>query len=80
MKRNYLILTIIVCFFAFQGGAKTTYIPTYDNRLILIENGEVDSLKNQKHSLSMASKDGPFRPFMGVALGFVENVLLYFVN
>lgn len=58
MKRNYLILTIIVCFFAIQGGAKTTYIPTYDNRLILIENGEVDSLKNQKHSLSMASKDG----------------------
>ena len=38
--------------------AKTTYIPTYDNHLFLIENGEVDSLSNHTHSLVLSSKDG----------------------
>ena len=38
--------------------AKTTYIPTYYNRLMLIENGEIDSLQNQTHALVMPSKDG----------------------
>ncbi|MDE7455133.1 MAG: hypothetical protein K2M96_00320 [Prevotella sp.] len=52
------VLTLFVCIFAFHGQAKTTYIPTYDNRLILIENGEVDSMTNKTHSLMMASKDG----------------------
>lgn len=52
------VLTLFVCTFAFHIQAKTTYIPTYDNRLILIENGEVDSMTNKTHSLMMASKDG----------------------
>lgn len=47
-----------VCLVAFQVQAKTTYIPTYTNRLILIENGELDSLTNETHSLMMSSKDG----------------------
>ncbi|MBR4238549.1 MAG: hypothetical protein IKQ03_03945 [Prevotella sp.] len=56
-KCNYL-LAIIVCFFSINIQAKTTYIPTYDNRLLLIEDGEVDSLTNKAHSLMMSSKDG----------------------
>lgn len=38
--------------------AKNTYIPTYRNRLVMIEDGEVDSLINQAHSLTLLSKDG----------------------
>lgn len=56
-KCNYL-LAIFVCFFFINIHAKTTYIPTYDNRLLLIEEGEVDSLTNKAHSLMMSSKDG----------------------
>ena len=57
MKKNLLTL-IFVSFFAILIQAKTTYIPTYDNRILLIENGEVDSLTNKAHSLRMSSKDG----------------------
>lgn len=39
-------------------SAKTSYIPTYANRLMLIENGEVDSITNKTHALVMSSKDG----------------------
>ena len=58
MKRNLLIQTLLVCLFAIPVQAKTTYIPTYANRLLLIENGEVDSLSNKTHSLVMSSRDG----------------------
>ena len=51
-------MAIFVCFFSINIQAKTTYIPTYDNRLLLIEDGEVDSLTNKAHSLMMSSKDG----------------------
>lgn len=51
-------LAFFVCLLFVQIQAKTTYIPTYDNRLILIENGEVDSLLSQAHALVMPSKDG----------------------
>ena len=57
MKR-IAVLFLSLCVFAMFTQAKTTYIPTYDNRLILIENGEVDSLTNKAHSLVMPSKDG----------------------
>ena len=57
MKRIILV-SILICIFATFTQAKTTYIPTYNNRLILIENGEVDSLTNKAHSLVMPSKDG----------------------
>ena len=53
-----IVLSLFVCFFATHIQAKTTYIPTYDNRILLIENGEVDSLANKAHSLRMSSKDG----------------------
>lgn len=49
---------MFIYFFAVHIQAKTTYIPTYDNRLLLIENGEVDSLTNKTYSLMMSSKDG----------------------
>lgn len=57
MKKNAFISTVFVCIFAIHIQAKTTYIPTYDNRILLIENGEVDSLSNKAHALMMSSKD-----------------------
>lgn len=56
--RKIIALSFFICIFAINIQAKTTYIPTYDNRLLLIENGEVDSLTNKSHSLVMSSKDG----------------------
>jgi len=56
MKKTVSLL-LIICAFATSLQAKTTYIPTYDNRLLLIENGEVDSLTNKAHALVMSSKD-----------------------
>jgi hypothetical protein len=53
-----ILLLMFVCFYAIHIQAKTTYIPTYNNRLLLIENGVVDSVKNETHSLMMVSKDG----------------------
>lgn len=55
---NRLILTLVAYLFAVSVQAKTSYIPTYHNRLLLIENGEVDSVANKAHSLVMPSKDG----------------------
>ena len=58
MRKNVLILSMFVYFLTIHVQAKTTYIPTYDNRILLVENGEVDSLTNKAHSLMMSSKDG----------------------
>lgn len=52
------ILIVTFCLLGLELQAKTTYIPTYDNRIIMIENGELDSVTNQTHSLTMVSKDG----------------------
>ncbi len=57
MRKTFVLLSFI-SFFATCIQAKTTYIPTYANRLLLIENGEVDSLTNKTHALVMSSKDG----------------------
>lgn len=57
MKR-FVVVSFFICVFAMFTQAKTTYIPTYDNRLILIENGEMESLVNKANSLVMFSKDG----------------------
>lgn len=56
MKHFYLVLFIAIL--VGRAEAKTTYIPTYDNRITMMENGEIDSLTNQTHSLTMVSKDG----------------------
>ena len=56
--RRILFFAITIYMLSIPLQAKTTYIPTYDNRLLLIENGEVDSLTNKAHSLAMSSKDG----------------------
>ena len=53
-----IALSFFICIFATFIQAKTTYIPTYNNRLLLIENGEVDSVTNKSHTLVMSSKDG----------------------
>lgn len=49
------ILFFIVVSLAVQ--AKTTYIPTYDNRLIIMESGESNMTENTSHTLFMSSKD-----------------------
>ena len=53
-----IFLAIFIAISVTHAVAKTTYIPTYDNRIMMIENGEIDSLTNQTHSLTMVSKDG----------------------
>lgn len=57
MRKKISVLAMCFCLAAFYVQAKTTYIPTYVNRLILIENGELDSLTNENPSLMMSSKD-----------------------
>ena len=52
-----VLVFLFASLFATFTQAKTTYIPTYDNRILLIENGEMDSLTNTKPSLVMPSKD-----------------------
>lgn len=51
-------ILIIFCFFSLIVSAKTTYIPTYANKLILIDNGRIDSIMNQQYLLSNMSQDG----------------------
>ena len=58
MRKILSVLVMYVCLVTFHVQAKTTYIPTYTNRLILIENGEIDSLTNESHSLMISSRDG----------------------
>lgn len=55
MKRLHFIA--LFASLAFNLQAKTTYIPTYFNRIILIENGQLDSLENHQQLLQMDSKD-----------------------
>ena len=51
-------ILIILCVFSLIVSAKTTYIPTYANKLILINNGRIDSIMNQQYLLSNPSEDG----------------------
>lgn len=55
-KRILFSFLLVCCMLGIQ--AKTTYIPTYDNHLTLIENGEISEVKNQLHGASLTSKDG----------------------
>lgn len=55
MKKFHFIA--IFAILAFSVHAKTTYIPTYFNRIFLIENGQIDSLQNRQQLLQMDSKD-----------------------
>ncbi|MBQ7461273.1 MAG: hypothetical protein IJS63_03335 [Bacteroidaceae bacterium] len=55
MKKFHFIA--IFAILAFSVHAKTTYIPTYFNRIFLIENGQIDSLQNHQQLLQMDSKD-----------------------
>ena len=51
-------LPFLFLFLALQAQGKTTYIPSYANRLILIENGRIDTTENQQRVLSRPSQDG----------------------
>lgn len=55
MKRSVLLLILVVFVTSLQ--AKTTYIPTYYNRIYVIENGQMDSLLNHRQMLQMDSRD-----------------------
>ena len=55
MKRTILLACVAAV--ALASYAKTTYIPTYSNRIILVENGQMDSLLNRRQMLQMDSKD-----------------------
>ena len=55
MKKTLLLFFSILCF---ELSAKSTYIPTYDNRLVIIENGVMDTLINQQRILEKNSSDG----------------------
>ena len=54
-------ITLLIFFFAIQAQGKTTYRPSYANRLILIENGKIDTTENQQRVLSLPSQDGTIR-------------------
>ena len=51
-------LLFILCLLTFVAQAKTTYIPNYNNKLIVIDSGRIDSIMNQQYSLSSMSQDG----------------------
>ena len=51
-------LPFLLFFLALQAQGKTTYIPSYANRLILIENGKIDTTDNQQRVLARSSQDG----------------------
>ena len=58
MSKKHLLLPLVLCLFALPLLAKTTYIPTYNNRLIIMEYGALDSLSNTAPALRMSSSDG----------------------
>ena len=53
MKKILLFLMLV----SLTTQAKTTYIPTYDNRLIIMESGESNMKSNTSHTLLMQSMD-----------------------
>ncbi|MBQ9294287.1 MAG: hypothetical protein IJ219_05085 [Bacteroidaceae bacterium] len=55
MKTLHLIALLALLPLGLQ--AKTTYIPTYYNRILAIENGQIDSLSGRQHLLQLDSRD-----------------------
>lgn len=55
MKKFYFVVIFIVVALSLQ--AKTTYIPTYYNRILAIESSQMDSLLNFQPILHLDSKD-----------------------
>ena len=55
MKTHLFIAAFTLLSLALQ--AKTTYIPTYFNRILAIENGQIDSLSGRQHLLQLDSRD-----------------------
>ncbi len=58
MRKKLAAMACAALSLAPQAGAKTTYIPTYANRMIMIENGTADTTTNKAHALAMPSRDG----------------------
>ena len=55
MKRS--LLCMIIAVFSLTIQSKTTYIPLYNNKIILIEDGQIDSVWNRSRMLQLYSKD-----------------------
>lgn len=56
MKKKILFSICLLIGIVVQ--AKSTYIPQYDNRIIVIDNGKVDSVSNYRSMLEYATDDG----------------------
>ena len=57
MSMKRLLLTAILALSVSWSFAKSTYIPTYNNKIILIEDGQMNTLENQRQLLQLDSKD-----------------------
>lgn len=56
-KKVFLMMSLMLC--TMLGiQAKTTYIPTYSNRLVLVEGGKTNVVENKLNGASLTSTDG----------------------
>ncbi len=56
-KKVFLMMSLMLC--TMLGiQAKTTYIPTYSNRLVLVEGGKTNAVENKLNGASLTSTDG----------------------
>ena len=56
MKKINVLLAIL--FASLSVNAKTTYIPSYDNKIIIIDEGMIDSIESYRRSLDYTTRDG----------------------
>ena len=56
MKKGLLFSICLLIGIGVQ--AKSTYLPQYDNRLVVIDNGKVDSVSNYRSMLEYTTDDG----------------------
>ena len=57
MSMKRVLLSAILALSVSWSFAKSTYIPTYNNKIILIEDGQMNTLENQRQLLQLDSKD-----------------------
>lgn len=56
-KSHIIIVMLGLLSIGLSARAKTTYIPTYDNKIVIVENGIVDSLQNYLNYLEYTTND-----------------------
>ena len=67
MKR--LLFIVLVCLVANMCQAKSNYIPAFNNRVILIDKGKVDTLQNHQRIIDLGTSDG------GISISIVHKIL-----